>query len=219
MDISELSKLMLFNGIPTEELRKMLNCLKIRISDYKKGETIFLSGSEIHEIGLVLSGSVRIESNDLWGNRGIISIVKKGSVFAESYALTRPKSILVDVVANGDTRALFLSAEKIMCPCGTSCRCHAILLKNMLLLSSQKTVLLSERILDNSPKTIRGRLMSFFSRTVAQQGTNSVTLPFDRQQFADYLNVDRSALSKELSKMRDDGIIVYKKNNFTILKG
>ena len=189
--------------------------LKFRSDRYKKGDVIFGAGSIVTDIGLVLSGSVRIEHTDLWGNKSILGITPAGGVFAESYACIPNEPMMVDAVANEDCNILFINVPRLFIPCSV-CGSQNRLIQNLVMISAGKNLQLSRRSLHTSPKTIRGRLFSYFSQQVSAQGSNKIIIPFDRQQLADYLNLDRSALSKELGKMRNDGLIEYNKNIFVI---
>lgn len=189
--------------------------LDFRTDRYRKGEVIFGAGSIVTDIGLVLSGSVRVEHTDLWGNKSILGITSAGGVFAESYACIPNEPMLVDAVANEDCEILFISVPRLFTPC-PACDSRYRLIQNLVTISAGKNLQLSRRSLHTSPKTIRGRLFSYFSQQACAQGSSRIVIPFDRQQLADYLNLDRSALSKELGKMRRDGLIEYHKNTFVI---
>ena len=189
--------------------------LDLRTNGYGKGEVIFGAGSVVTDIGLVLSGSVRIEFTDLWGNKSILGFIPAGGVFAESYACIPDEPMMVDAVANEECSIMFISVPRLFMPCPT-CKNQNRLIQNLVVISAGKNLQLSRRSMHTSPKTIRGRLFSYFSQMVSAQGSNKIIIPFDRQQLADYLNLDRSALSKELAKMRKDGLIAYHKNIFEI---
>lgn len=184
---------------------------------YKDGETVMREGSYAKNFGLVLSGCVRIESCDFWGNKTILGNTLPGQVFAEAYAFSNGSTLMVNAVAFGDTEVMFLDGRKIFdCECGNT---HLALsfLKNLLYASSGKNLALSRKILNTSPRTIRARLLTYLSEQAKLYGKASFEIEFDRQQLADYLNVDRSALSAELSKMSKDGLLEYSKNKFTLL--
>ncbi len=189
--------------------------MDLRTNRYGKGEVIFGAESVVTDIGLVLSGSVRIEYTDLWGNKSILGIIPAGGVFAESYACIPDEPMMVDAVANEECSIMFISVPKLFMPC-PACKNQNRLIQNLVVISAGKNLQLSRRSMHTSPKTIRGRLFSYFSQMVSAQGSNKIIIPFDRQQLADYLNLDRSALSKELGKMRKDGLIAYHKNIFEI---
>lgn len=193
----------------------MAKHLDFRTTEYKKGEVILGAGSIVTDIGLVLSGSVRIEYTDLWGNKSILGITPAGSTFAESYACIPNEPMMIDAVANEDCNILFISIPKLFTPCPV-CESQNKLIQNLVMISAEKNLQLSRRSMHTSPKTIRERLFSYFSQQVSAQGSNEIIIPFNRQQLADYLNLDRSALSKELGKMRDDCLIEFHKNTFVI---
>ena len=210
-----ISKAALFFFFSKEDISAIAKHLDFRTNRYRKGEVILSAGSIVTDIGLVLSGSVRIEHTDLWGNKSILGITPAGGVFAESYACIPNEPMLVDAAANEDCKILFVSVPKLFAPCPAS-RCQSRLIQNLLAISAGKNLLLSKRSLHTSPKTIRGRLLSYFSQEALAQESRKITIPFDRQQLADYLNLDRSALSKELGKMKKDGLIEYHKNVFEL---
>lgn len=213
--MSFISKTPLFRGCTEEDIVKLAKHLDFRKSRYKKEDVILGAGSIVTDIGLVLSGSVRIEHTDLWGNNSILGITPAGGVFAESYACIPNEPMMVDAIANEDCEVLFLSVSRLFTPC-SDCGSQNRIIRNLVMISAGKNLQLSRRSLHTSPKTIRGRLFSYFSQQVSAQGSNTIVLPFNRQQLADYLNLDRSALSKELGKMRKEGLIEYKKNTFEI---
>ena len=215
MILSFISKTALFRGCSEEDILNMSKHLDFRTNRYGKGDVIFSAGSIVTDIGLVLSGSVRIEHTDLWGNKSILGITPAGGVFAESYACIPDEPMLVDAVANEDCDILFISVPKLFIPCSV-CSSQNRLIQNLVMISAGKNIHLSRRSLHTSPKTIRGRLFSYFSQQVSAQGSNKIIIPFDRQQLADYLNLDRSALSKELGKMEAEGIIEYKGSHFLL---
>lgn len=215
MNLNFVSKTALFQGCSREDILNMAKHLNFRTAAYRKGEVIFGMGSIVTDIGLILSGSVRMEHTDLWGNKSILGISSEGGVFAESYACIPDEPMLVDAVANEDCDILFINVPRLFTPCPV-CQSQNRLIQNLVIISAGKNLQLSRRSLHTSPKTIRGRLFSYFSQQVSAQGKHRITIPFDRQQLADYLNLDRSALSKELGKMRKDGLIEYNRNTFEI---
>lgn len=213
--MSFISKTALFQGCSEEDILNMSKHLDFRTDRYRKGDVIFGAGSIVTDIGLVILGSVRIEHTDLWGNKSILGITPAGGVFAESYACIPDEPMMVDAVANENCDILFISVPRLFTPCSV-CGSQNRLIQNLVMITAGKNLQLSRRSMHTSPKTIRGRLFSFFSQQVSAQGCNKIVIPFDRQQLADYLNLDRSALSKELGKMRNDGLIEFNKNTFVI---
>ena len=216
MDAVQLQKTMLFRGLTDSEIAEALQVLEAHEKRYEKGETILNAGSATERMGLVLDGSVTIESNDAWGNRTIISHVERDQVFAETYALLENEPMLVDVTASEVSRVLFLRSGRIQ---GLTNSLRPWVLKyiaNLLTISAHKNLILSGRSFHIAPKTIRGRVMAYLNSVSLQKNSREFDIPFDRQQLADYLNLERSALSKELGKMQRDGLISCRKNHFTI---
>ncbi len=218
MDTRQLQKSMLFRGMTETEISNALQVLEAREKNFQKSETLLIAGTITERMGLVLEGSVTIESNDVWGNRTIISHVGKGQVFAETYALLENEPMLVDVTASEDCRILFLRSGRIQ---SLKSSLEPWILKyvtNLLTISMHKNLILSGRSFHTAPKTIRGRVMAYLNSVSLQKHSREFDIPFDRQQLADYLNLERSALSKELGKMQRDGLISCRKNHFIILQ-
>ena len=216
MDTQQLQKTTLFQGMTEAEITEALQVLEAHEKRYEKGEILLTAGSVTERMGLVLEGSVTIESNDIWGNRTIISHVARGQVFAETYALLGNEPMLVDVTANEDCLVLFLGAGGMPMRADTPRPWAWKYVTNLLFLSAHKNRLLSGRSFHTAPKTIRGRVMAYLNSVSLQQRSHEFDIPFDRQQLADYLNLERSALSKELGKMQKDGLIACRKNHFTV---
>ena len=216
MDIQNLQRTMIFRGMNENEIEDTLAALSAAEKKYKKNSAIFHAGRTTERMGLVLEGSVTIESNDMWGNRTILSHVGKGQFFAETYALLENETMLVDVTANEDCSILFLRIGSLKQLISASNIWTQKLVANLLTISAHKNLTLSGRSFHTSPKTIRGRVMAYLNSVSLQKDTKKFDIPFDRQQLADYLNLERTALSKELGKMQKDGIISVNKNRFII---
>ena len=204
-----------FRGLTSAEIDDIYALGYIKVRSFKKGDIVFATGDIIREVCTVLSGSVNIESIDLNGDRSIIDNVSDGRIFAESYALCR-EPMLVDAVAAQNSEILFLDLNSLADPQYSSESWYCKLMRNMLDISVQKNIVLSRRILCTSPKTIRGRISNYLTAQSLAAESFTFRIPFDRQQLADYLNTDRSALSKELGKMRDEGLLDFKKDLFTL---
>lgn len=219
MDYNLLKNSVIFRDIPENEIPALLKCLDYREKSCENGETIFRAGERLSRIGLVLSGSVNIESYDFLGVKNIFAHLSEGETFGEAYALAGSEILTVNAVAADKCTILLLDAEKIFSTCGHTCPYHSRLVQNLLLETARKNLRLTEKITYTSPKTIRARLISYLSAQSAKQGGYSFEIPFSRQQLADYLSVDRSALSAELGKMRNEGIIDFHKNSFRLKNG
>lgn len=202
----------LFRGLTPAEWDALAQSGQLRTKTFSRHEIIFHAASRIHEVGVVLRGSVHIENLDLWGTKTILSSVPAGQVFAETYAFCGD-AMLVDAVAAEDCEVLFVNAAAFS---GGSSAGQDKLLHNLLAVSMRKNLSLSQRIFCTTPKTVRGRLLTYFSAQTAACGRLEFDIPFNRQQLADYLNLDRSALSKELCRMRDEGLLQFEKNHFVL---
>ena len=218
MQMDGLRQITLFRGMDDAEIADALSALAAKEKTYEKDETILHAGAVSERMGLVLEGSVTIESNDVWGNRTILSHVETGGTFAETYALLEDAPMLVDVIANEKSRILFLRIGSLNYLQQDISPWRVKLIGNLLRISSQKNLHLSGRSFHTAPKSIRGRVMAYLNSVSLQKRTTAFDIPFDRQQLADYLNVERSALSRELSNMQQDGLIIVRRNHFEIIK-
>ena len=204
----------LFQGLSAEEWAALEQSGCLRTKSYHRQAVIFNAGAQVHALGVVLRGTVHIENLDLWGSKSILSGISAGQAFAETYAFCG-EALMVDAVAAEHCEILFLHTAAL-----TDARIEPALkdklLRRLLAVSMRKNLSLSQRIFCTTPKTVRGRLLTYFSAQAARCGRMEFEVPFNRQQMADYLNLDRSALSKELCKMRDEGLLEFDKNRFVL---
>ena len=217
MDVLFLSKTLLFRGTTPQEVQSILECLQAEKKHYQKSDVIYHAGDSVTSLGMVLSGSVSIENDDLWGNKSILDRIGPGQVFAETYACVSGEALMVSVVAAEASDILFMNVSRLLRICPHACEHHGKLIRNLLTISAQKNLNLSRRIFHTSSKSIRGRLLSYLSFQAVRQGRRDFTIPFNRQQLADYLSVDRSALSSELCRLRREGVLECCKNRFRFL--
>ena len=210
----------LFAGIAPQDCAKMLGCLDAQVRGYEKGEFIVHRGDKVRSLGFVMDGLVTMERCDALGNRSIFGSVSAGGVFAEAFAASGEPSE-VDAVAATDCTVAHIDLARILLTCPTACSYHSRLVRNLFGAMAQRNLSLTRKIADVTPKTIRGRLMSYLSdqaeRHADERGVFHV--PYSRQQLADYLCVDRSALSTELTRMKKEGVIGYEKNDFWFVRG
>lgn len=206
----------LFRGMKEEEILSILDCLGAEEGSFGKGEYLFRQVDEIHSIAVLLSGKVRIESTDFWGERHILGVVVPGEIFAEAYALDG-ETILNDVIAEEKSTVLFLDASKALRTCSSSCPFHTALIDNLFCLVARKNRSLVQKISQVTRRSTREKVLSYLSDQAKRSGKDSFSIPFDRQALADYLAVDRSALSSVLSHLRDEKIIEFHKNEFKLL--
>ncbi len=211
-----MEKTELFAGISKAEITCLLDCLSASVRSVPKEAFVFHAGDVTEEMGLVLSGAVRMEENDLWGGRSIMGSAGPGEVFAETYACAGKGPLMVDVIASKPSEILFLKLQKVFGVCREGCGFHVRLLGNLAVVMAGKNLALTRKIRLITPKSLRERILAYLSLEARQQGKGEITIPFNRQQMADYLNVDRSALSGELSRMKKEGLIEYSKNRFIL---
>lgn len=211
-----LKKSNLFSGVSSEEINAMLKCLSARLKHYKKEEFIIRSGDYIRSVGMMLSGTSLIIQEDFWGKRTIISEVLPGTIFAETYACIPTLPIEMSVISDSECDVLFLDFNKILHVCTSSCTFHTRLIQNFLSSIARRNMVLTKKMQHMSKKTIREKLLSYLSAESLKSNSSTFDIPFNRQQLADYLSIDRSALSNELSKLQEEGILTYKKNRFTL---
>lgn len=207
----------IFKNIEENEVDLLLKCINNYRKTFKKGEIILREGEKTEYMGIVITGSVVVERADLWGNNTVLGVISPGGIFAETYAILNDEPLMINVYANENTEILFLRTNEIFKTCEKSCNFHDQLILNLIRIASFKNLNLSRKILHTGPKTIRGKLLSFFSEWVKKENSLSFSIPYNRQQLADYLSVDRSAMSNELSKMQKEGILEFKKNKFKII--
>lgn len=205
----------IFRGITEDENKELNNSGCTRRASYKKGNAVFRTGDQTAEFGILISGELHIENIDLWGNRIILHNISEGEAFAETYALSRIP-LMADVTASRDSEILFLDLGKILDEKNKSRSWHTKFLRNLLQITAAKNIAWSGRMLCISSRHIRTRIMTYLSAEAVRSGTREIVIPFNRQQMADYLNVERSALSRELGKMRAEGILDFHKNHFRL---
>lgn len=212
-----LKNSILFQGISQKELSAMLHCLSAYEKTYDKGEFLIQSGQAVDSIGFILTGSVMILKDDCWGNRSIITKLKPGHLFGEAYACSAGTLAAVNVIACEHTAVLFLNVRRITTVCSSACGFHTRLIRNLLSVLANNALMLNQKIEHISQRTTREKLLAYLSEQALSTGAHSFSIPFNRQELADYLCVDRSAMSGELSRMQKEGILRFSKNHFTLL--
>lgn len=217
MEMTFLTTTPLFRGMEPQDISSMLCCLRARQQSFAKGQVIYQAGDCVTAMGMVLEGSVRIQRDDFWGNTSILSVLQPGQMFAETYACVPHEPLMVSVVAEQPSTVLFLETPRMLQVCSNGCTFHQKLVENLLMISAEKNLSLSRKIACTTAKTIRGRLLTYLSHQAQRQQSASFQIPFQRQQLADYLNVERSALSNELSKMQRDGLLKVDGRQFVLM--
>lgn len=209
-----LQKCALFKNIDTDELKGMLDCLDARAVSYSRNEIIFCEGDPARYVGIVLSGKVQIIKEDFFGNRNIIALMEVSQMFGEAFACAGVQKLPVTATAICDSKILLMPCRRIITTCSNSCEFHNRIISNLLQILAAKNLLLNQKLELISRRTTRDKLMAYLMSQAKQNKSNTFTIPYNRQALADYLGVDRSAMSAELGKMRREGLIDFHKNQF-----
>lgn len=212
-----LKNTQLFSGASDEDIEAMLGCLQARLCTYKKGEYVLREGERIERLMMLVKGELHIQRDDYWGNRSIISMVGVGEMFGEAYAAPESGPLMNDVLAVEDSAVIFLDIGKLLTVCPNGCKFHAMAVKNLFFAISEKNRKLVRKLGYMSRRTTREKLIAYLSEEAKRQNSSAFSIPFNRQQLADFLSVDRSAMSNELCKLRDEGLIEFEKNRFRLL--
>lgn len=212
-----LKRTKLFSGVSEDEISSLLSCLGASFHSYKKGEYVLREGERLSSVFILVEGKIHVQKDDYWGNRSIISEISVGEMFGEAYCAPESGVLINDVVAIEDCGVIFFDVKRIITTCSSACRFHNMIVQNMFFAISDKNRKLVQKIGHMSGRTTRAKLISYLSEEAKRQNSSYFTVPFNRQQLADYLSVDRSAMSNELCKMRDEGLIRFEKSNFELL--
>ena len=212
-----LRKCRLFSGVEDENLIPLLGCIGAKVESYGKKYTVLAEGSAPKYMGIVLSGSVQVINVDYYGNRTILSGAEPSELFGEAFACAEIKSLPVSVIANEDSEIMLISAERILHSCHNACAFHQKMIFNLMKNLADKNIMFHKKVEITSKRTTREKLMTYLMLEAKKQGKNEFLIPFDRPELSDYLEVERSGLSAEISKLRNEGIIECRKNRFKLL--
>lgn len=215
-NISLLKKCPLFNGVSETELDSLLGCLSTAWKSYKKGAFIFQQEDKVSSVGIVLSGSVHILQEDYWGNRTIFANIGQSGLFGEAFSCVETEKMPVSAIAAEASEIVFIGYRKIIATCPNTCAFHARLIKNMIHIIAGKNIMLMRKMEFLSRRSIREKLLSYLSDRAYQSKSNVFSIPFSRQELADYLCIDRSALSREMGIIQSEGLLRFNRNNFEL---
>ena len=205
-----------FQGMTEEEILSVLHCVSATVQRKKKDEYILRVGDSTEAMGLVLSGSVLVLQEDLWGHRNIIHRIGPGEYFAEPFAATPGSVLNVSVVADADAEIMLLNMERFLRSCPNACAHHSRMVRNLVSVMARRVLDLNEKLTHMAKRSTREKLLSYLSAESMRQGKLSFDIPYDRQQLADYLSVERAAMSVELSKLQKEGLLKTTRNHFEL---
>ncbi len=208
----------IFNGISFSDIEKILPCLNGHSMEYNKGAYIYREGDAISKIGIVLKGEVHVIKTDYAGNENILANITPGNIFAESAACSGHNALPVNVITVTACEILFLDYKRIVSPCANTCGFHSRLIQNLVTGLADKNILLNRKLEYLSRRTTKEKLLFYLFDQSKANNNRKFKIPFNREQLANYLAVDRSAMSSELSKLRDAGVIKYHKNEFELIR-
>ena len=216
--ITDISTLPLFDEISPSDCTLLFDCLGCRIREYTKDCRIRLEGDLAGNVGTVIDGSVNMYKEDIWGNRTLLSYMKAGDVFGEAFSFSdvSPEREGISFITASPSLILFLPANRILHPCTNSCPFHYQLSKNMFAMISVKNRRLMERIEVSSQGSVREKILAFLSIEAQRQGKSTFRLPLRRTEMAEYLCINRSAMSRELAALRNEGVIDFDRDYFTL---
>lgn len=214
-----LTRTQLFAGIRAEDISAMLDCLGASMRSYEKGGMVFHSGMFLHSVALLAEGRLLIQKTDYWGNLNILAELRPGQMFGAAYTVPSSGALLNDVTAAENSVVLFFDIERVLSVCSATCPFHAQLIKNLFYAMSGKSRELVQKLDYLSKRSTRDKLLAYLSNEAQRQNSSVLTIPFNRQQLADFLSVDRSAMSSELGRMRDEGLLSFRKNTFILNNG
>lgn len=216
IDFATIRTSRIFSGIAEEELEPMLRCLDAKTVRFSKGAYILRSGDTVESLGLMVSGTAFVIQEDFWGNRNILSFIEQGQCFGETFACAPGAILNVDVVTQSQATVLFLNVKRILTLCPVTCAHHSRIIRNLLADLAGKNLLFNDKVTHLGQRTTRAKLLSYLSSQAQRQNSAEFDIPFSRQQLADYLSVERSGLSLELSKMQKEGLLAFHKNHFLL---
>ncbi len=207
----------LFKGVDSVDCKRMMSCFNIEVKKYRAGSCIVDFSRNIDKVGIVLSGTANMVRYDINGVRTIVEKLGEQGIFGEFFTYSGTHRNSVEIVAETDCEILFVRREEILKRCEKACQCHSMVVENLLMLMSEKTIALSERIEVLSQRTIEDKLISFLQITKDNTPDGkSPQIPFSTTALSDYLCVNRSALQREIAKLKKSGVLTISKRKFRL---
>lgn len=207
----------LFNQIEDKDFNEMLSCLGAKEYSFKKGDTVLAEGDKARYLGIVLKGSVKLVRVDYYGNRSILANIEPPQLFGEAFACAGVEALPIDVIAAEDTEILLIDAQLIARPCSAACRFHNQAILNLLHIVAKKNLVLHQKIEITSKRCTREKLMTYLLLQAKKAKSRTFTIPYDREELADYLGVERSGLSAQIGKLRKEKVLECRRSTFTLL--
>ena len=207
----------LFEGLGRDNMDAVLGCTGYHISSYQKGQVVILEEEQIQHVGIVLSGAVDMIKEDVWGNKTLLTRMGKNELFGETFACGDDSRSVVTFIAPEDTRVLFIPFGRMMRTCSNACAFHQRMVENMVRIIANKNRDLMRKVEIVTKKTLREKILTYLSVQAQVQNSRYFEIPLGRSELAAYLCADRTALARELSAMKADGLIDFEKNMFRIL--
>ncbi len=212
----EYAKAALFRGMAPEDIISLLSCLKPKMSRYRKNDLIINAGEKLESIGMVLSGEAAVSKENAAGNRVMMLLLKPGEIFGETVAFAGSPSWPATVQAQGNCEVMFIPKEKIVGECEKICPWHKSLIQNMLRIIAERAMMLNKKVEYLAMKSMRGKISAYLLEGYKKTGMTTYALPLKRNELAEFLNVSRPSMSREMSRMRDEGIIDFHRSTITI---
>lgn len=206
----------LFHNLSAEETHTVLSCLSPNIVTRPKSSYLLQAGDCTNKLGLLLSGKAYIVQEDVWGHQNMIAKLYPNDTFAEAFAVSKESRLNVSVIAEEDCKVMWINAVQMLTQCAKNCPAHIRLTQNFVTILAKKNLQLNDKITHMSKRSTREKLLSYLSGEALRQGSLSFTIPYNRQQLADFLCVERAAMSSELSKLQRDGFLHYNRNYFNL---
>ncbi len=216
VNLKLLQEVSLFQGLEPEAFHALFSCIGATTERYQKGEFIFLQGDIISSIGIVLSGRIQVIQEDIFGNRAILNDFSPKAVFGESFVCAGGSALTVSVQAAERSDVLFLPFERLMYICPSACGFHSAMIKNMVMMLARTNLKLIEKLEITTKHSLREKMLTYLAQLAQEQNSATVTSPLGRVDLADFLGVDRSALTRELNRMQAEGLICFEKNRYTL---
>jgi CRP-like cAMP-binding protein len=212
----QLSSSPLLTGISGDNFNAMLTCLRAKLNTFGQGETVYYEGDPVYDVGLVVRGRLHLLKSDIWGNNSIVTEINPPEMFAEAAVCSGEGRLPVSVTAKEKSEILFIDYRKVVTTCPQSCGFHAKLIRNMISALARKNMMMSAKMGHITKRSIKEKLLSYLGDVAKQKLSKSFDIPYNRQELADYLSVERSALSAEMSRLKSEGVIDYRKNHFKL---